>query len=517
MRIFPVLTILFLLVTSIPAQPDDTTANLDEELFKTRLYQYQLVRATTIDTALHAAFLPLLAEYENSFSQALTANDLALARLYLDQARELLDSLSTQPDSLAPPADDTVFSVPVIQAVDSLVWKRFVSAGLEYSQYDTIGDFTPALTAGSTLHLPAFLTMTCDASGHIKYRRQKNWEYYFSGAAARSCGPLSLRLSNDFMRDDEQDSLIRDYNEDRLELTAAFPLFSRVTLSDRQTLATRWYDREDSSNYNYILAGNRPSLRCRLPLGIDLDAAGAFEQRSSRLDQRNDYHQYAALATVEKSFGWENRVRLEHESRYRDYQRPPDSARQYGNDYGEHASALDITWKLADRWSTKLGGDYNRLAYRTHGMYNPDITVAHAAPGLLWEPLENRAVGLFLHYTVTSCRTPLADSLAQQYAAGEEYHAWGVEVTGDYFLMDKLLFSAADKYEVRTYSHPDLSSVNQNTANNSLIVFLTWTITPAWSFSVNTFFDDESLESSATVGAEKYRMQNYSAELTYTF
>jgi hypothetical protein len=493
---------------------------LEEEVLQIKYFRYQSLYRSRVDNTVPLDQRRLLSDLNLSLKEAFWEKDYISAEVLLDEALALVLSLPETmggPDSLAPATAEK----------PSVEWESAVLGGMEYSQYDSVSDWrsfpawSPYTQVETELKFP-LLGLPTVLSGYVKYNHEKSItfnQYTETGHTGRKWG---FQVRNDLLFSHEQDTSLTDYLENNAETELRYNVGPRLSLINRNTVNLRQYTAEDSSsNYNYAINYNKTYMRFGDPEGLNLDGGFEHEYRFSTLDRDNNYQEFTGLLLVDKYFGWTNRVSVGSEHNYRRYTHPNDTS-YFINDYLETLIYAEGVLTFLTRYRAKLAIAQEFRIYQLNSLYSPDTHVGRIVPGLALDLFGFLTLGCNLHYEQGYFSHPdSSDSIAQDYANGEDYHALALELTLDIFLTGHLFLNLSDKFELREYRNPEKSMLNQDARTNSFVIFLTWTILPWLELSVTTFDDLENTEKKTIetikVPASESVLKNYSAELVFKF
>lgn len=286
----------------------------------------------------------------------------------------------------------------------------------------------------------------------------------------------------------------------------------------------RNYVESDSIYSSYI--NNSFDLTSRLNWGFSSQLSLRYRnvQRQHRENDINDYKENGFLLGLSQGFGSRLSLNLDNELRFRNYLNVP--ADYFLQDYWENYFTGDIQWNFTNWFGLKLDGSLTKRQYDFVNENSlPDVLNWDVEPEMMFTLNQNWKIGAGFHYGIETHEKLLAqfdqssdavtDAVSSVYSIEfEDFYEYGPVVTLEVFKINSLILTVREAFLFRRYPNSsltnsttirlntDLASINSSSyslysdrSNNSLLIFLTWTLSPQWRLTVLANFDDDrSLE-----------------------
>jgi hypothetical protein len=260
--------------------------------------------------------------------------------------------------------------------------------------------------------------------------------------------------------------------------------------------------------------------------GWRIGGAGQFRFRYHTAFPRNDYREWRWNASIYSSSGRGSSFFLQLQQRRRDYfnTTPRDSTflQTYDELYGEG------DWRIAfgPLWGFRVRSFGTLRTYDSFSPFTLDYVDVELRPEFVIRLTSAVNLGVGFLYGWRDYREPahVRDTQPVQPALRssvnfEDYRAFGPSITLEILQLENLVLNLTETYQWRRYPNSPVTSVKNFTLYsdrniNSLLLFLSWNITPDWQFNVVANLDDDR---GAEVDKGNTQSTLLSVELTFGF
>ncbi len=301
----------------------------------------------------------------------------------------------------------------------------------------------------------------------------------------------------------EGTSFYRDFNLRYLQnrSTAKFGhRFGRLTLEAENNFLIRSYAGSDTSYQDYWNNSFLSAARFSLAPGALLTLGYRNVVRKHPDRPVNDYLDNRMEFAWLQSFGSLASLHLNYELRFRDYRNVPQD--HFFQDFWEHYLLGEVNLGLSRKTGLEVTGGFTSREYRFVSANSlPDFINWDIQPALYLKMSDNwrLAGGLRyereMHQELVS-RVNSVDAESVFSIQFEDFYAIGPVVTIDFINVDGLLLSLRESYLFRRYPNTRTSSVDafnlySDRNINSILLLLTWSVTPRWQLTVLANLDDD--------------------------
>lgn len=334
----------------------------------------------------------------------------------------------------------------------------------------------------------------------LKYSRD-----YLSGEADfRLIKPMSSNSNWELENRIEGTSFHQDFDLKYLQNTSSLEFYFHslgpFSLEIADEFILRRYDDESSTYPNYF--SNTFNGFVKLATGISSYLGAGYRniQRFHPNFDENDYQENRADFTFFQTVGYGSSFSLENQLRFRNYANiPADTSFQF--DYWEEYFKGTIRLAFSATFGTEFEGAITKRDYQLISAITPDYLLWEVEPEMYFNLSSEWRISAGFFYSrqtheKLANRLPVAAVDAALSIPFEDYYSYGPIFEVEFFRINGLLFSIRESFLIERY--PNALTGNVPGFNlysdrniNSIMFFLTWSISPRWQLGVLANMDDD--------------------------
>jgi len=532
--------------TQSSSSPDTlakSTESWDREIRETlisldllRLDQW-LLRHPDADTALVAEVRSL----RELASQYARKGDLASAEAYLETGWEMVKAFPADDSNEPQPAPQPTLNgdtfAPKSDSPQRFTWSRELLFGSDLWRQSFDLSFAVSDTNFTDNSTNPFvgLRLNFDAGewrrGWQGYALFKYSRDYVSGEAdfqvRRPLGHLgSWSLENRFEGTRYRpEALGLRYLQNQTGFAADLQPGRVVELHLRDDFRVRKYG-DESEIYPSYLENTARVFSYLLLGGWRWGFGGRFQNRYHPTFLRNDYNEWRWDTNLYRGFAGGSSFFVELQGRRRDYFNTTARDSTFLQTYNE--TSFEGIWRInfGAFWGMRARTFGAVRRYDSFSPFALDYVDLEARPELVFRLTPTLSLGFGFFYGWRDYQEPrsvrMLAALPQvmDYSISfEDYRTLGPSISLEILRFDNLVLNLTETYQWRRYPNSPATSVRNftlysNRNINSLLLFLSWNVTPGWQFSVVANFDDDRGEE---VDKGSTQSTLLSLELTYGF
>jgi hypothetical protein len=333
----------------------------------------------------------------------------------------------------------------------------------------------------------------------FKYSR----DYLFGDLEIRArnpLGPHSLwRIENRF----EGSSFYRDFDvkylQNRTTLALDLRRLGPLSFDLRDELLIRNYANSTSSYPNYLSNMLTGFVKFHTNLGSYIGAGYRNTIRNYPDFDVNNYHENRFDFSWYQSLGRELSFGFENELYYRDYTNSP--ADTIFQDYLENYFRGQMKIPFTSVLGSEVDGSVSRRDYSTLSLNFPDYWLWEIEPTLYlkinrqWQVAAGAYYSELVHQRLTTRVPPTSASDAISILF-EDYYMYGPTFTVDFFQINGVILNMQQSFLWQRYPKSRQNNVTNVAIYSdrqiySILLFLTWNISPKWRFTALANMDDD--------------------------
>gem|GEM_PF-2531734 len=440
------------------------------------------------------------------------AGDYKMANLWLETVWEMLKPYDISDMTTQTPIglENGLYDVP-LNSPPQFTWSRQVISGLDFWRQEFSFRFLESdstfLQRNGNPYSGIRLTLDYGGQGHTRFNGFTSFKYSrdyltaevdfkFSGIFGKN---TRWRLENRT----EGTSFYRDFDLRYFQNRSTARLEHRlgpVTFEAQDDFMLRTYTNSDSAYPNYWNNSFMASSKFELTTGSLLTLGYRNVVRRHPDLPLNDYLENRAEVSLFQSVGQWFNLHIDDELRFRNYENVPKD--HFFQDFWENYFTAEMQVGFTSGFGSQVNGGFTTREYQFISANSlPDFNNWEIEPQLYLKLGSNWKVAGGFHYEKETHQQFLGrvSDLAAESVLSiqfEDFYAAGPVVTIDFLNLNGLLFSLRESYLFRRYPNSRTSDVDafnlySDRNINSVLLFLTWNMTPRWQLNILANIDDD--------------------------
>lgn len=447
------------------------------------------------------------------------AGDYQMASMWLETVWEMLkpdDStlLATQ-TSLGPA--DGLYALAE-NSMPQFTWSRQVISGLDFWRQEFNFRFLESdstfLERNGNPYSGVRLTFDYGGQGHPNFNAVTSFkysrDYLTADADLKFAGNWGRKTRWRLENRAEGTSFYRDFDLRYFQNRSTARLdqqFGPVILQAQDDFMLRTYAKADSAYPSYWNNSLMASGKFEFSAASLLTLGYRSVVRKHPDLAINDYFENRVEASWFQSFGSTVTLHFDNDLRFRNYENVPKD--HFLQDFWENYFNAEMDLGLTRGFGAHVSGSFTRREYQFVSANSlPDYTNWEIEPQLYLKLGSSWKISGGVHYEKETHQQFLGrvsdlDAASVFSIQFEDFYAAGPVVTVDFLNVNGLLFSLRESFLLRRYPNSRTSNVDafnlySDRNINSILLFLTWNMTPRWQLNILANVDDDRSRKDST-------------------